>query len=71
MCVRGGFGDAAWGTGSNKKAKLGQVRCSQCNVDWSTTTTALSEPIDIFCEWVDAAEEASRVRLLLRAAGGW
>ena len=44
---------------SNKKARIGTVRCSQCNVDWSTTTSALSEPIDVFCEWVDAAEEAN------------
>eukprot|EP00802_Teleaulax_amphioxeia_P023100 Tamp_23633.p2 GENE.Tamp_23633~~Tamp_23633.p2 ORF type:complete len:116 (+),score=32.07 Tamp_23633:80-427(+) len=53
----------------NKKAKIGNVRCSQCNVDWSTTTTALSEPIDIFCEWVDAAEEANADRPAAASGG--
>lgn len=54
----------------NKKAKIGTVRCSQCNVDWSTTTSALSEPIDIFCEWVDAAEEANAERPSAPRGGG-
>jgi len=26
-------------------------------VDWSTTITPLSEPIDIFCEWIDECEK--------------
>ena len=55
---------------SNKKARIGTVRCSQCNVDWSTTTSALSEPIDVFCEWVDAAEEANAGPSDPRAGGG-
>mmetsp|Transcript_39768 Transcript_39768/g.62105 ORF Transcript_39768/g.62105 Transcript_39768/m.62105 type:complete len:115 (-) Transcript_39768:1611-1955(-) len=43
-----------------KKAKFGGVKCSVCDTKWETTITALTEPIDIYCEWVDACEEANK-----------
>mmetsp|Transcript_15196 Transcript_15196/g.36011 ORF Transcript_15196/g.36011 Transcript_15196/m.36011 type:complete len:115 (+) Transcript_15196:114-458(+) len=44
----------------NKKAKFGQCKCSVCNVQYATTITALSEPIDVFCEWIDECEKANK-----------
>mmetsp|Transcript_1296 Transcript_1296/g.2569 ORF Transcript_1296/g.2569 Transcript_1296/m.2569 type:complete len:117 (-) Transcript_1296:285-635(-) len=44
----------------NKKAKFGQCKCSVCSVQYATTVTALSEPIDIFCEWIDECEKANK-----------
>eukprot|EP00287_Rhodomonas_sp_CCMP768_P008265 CAMPEP_0196717686 /NCGR_PEP_ID=MMETSP1091-20130531/1052_1 /TAXON_ID=302021 /ORGANISM="Rhodomonas sp., Strain CCMP768" /LENGTH=117 /DNA_ID=CAMNT_0042058133 /DNA_START=105 /DNA_END=458 /DNA_ORIENTATION=+ len=44
----------------NKKAKFGQCKCAVCSVQYATTITALSEPIDVFCEWIDECEKANK-----------
>ncbi|EKX49297.1 hypothetical protein GUITHDRAFT_151502 [Guillardia theta CCMP2712] len=43
-----------------KKAKLATVKCTTCGQDWATTVTALTEPIDVFCEWIDACEKKNQ-----------
>mmetsp|Transcript_15095 Transcript_15095/g.29767 ORF Transcript_15095/g.29767 Transcript_15095/m.29767 type:complete len:107 (-) Transcript_15095:197-517(-) len=43
-----------------KKAKLGQCKCTVCGTSWETKITALTEPVDIYCEWIDECEKLNR-----------
>lgn len=38
------------------KAKVGTLKCRICGVDWQTRIHYLSEPIDVYSEFIDAAE---------------
>ncbi|KAK7348517.1 hypothetical protein VNO80_23075 [Phaseolus coccineus] len=38
------------------KNMIGEASCSICQESFSTTITALSEPIDIYTEWIDECE---------------
>ncbi|KNC46984.1 uncharacterized protein AMSG_11574 [Thecamonas trahens ATCC 50062] len=31
--------------------------CNVCNVEWATVTNPLSEPIDVFTDWIDTCME--------------
>ncbi|TKW20100.1 hypothetical protein SEVIR_4G063300v4 [Setaria viridis] len=44
------------------KRKVAEASCCGCEASYSTAADALTEPIDVYCEWVD---ERSR-----RASGG-
>lgn len=43
----------------NRKESLGYLSCRVCGQSYQSTITPLSEPIDVFSEWMDAADEAA------------
>mmetsp|Transcript_23346 Transcript_23346/g.53763 ORF Transcript_23346/g.53763 Transcript_23346/m.53763 type:complete len:111 (-) Transcript_23346:90-422(-) len=43
-----------------KKEKVGKCTCTVCGTSYATPITSLSEPIDIYCEWIDECEKANR-----------
>ncbi|KAJ3352554.1 hypothetical protein GGF32_003656 [Allomyces javanicus] len=40
--------------------KIGTIKCRVCQELWQTTISALSEPIDVYSDWIDACEAAQR-----------
>lgn len=36
-----------------------RIQCRVCLEDFQTTTNVLSEPIDVYNDWVDACESAN------------
>ena len=45
------------------KGKVGSLKCRVCNVSWETRIHYLTEPIDVYSEWIDATEEAQAEQL--------
>uniref|UniRef100_A0A7S0VTE8 Transcription elongation factor 1 homolog n=1 Tax=Hemiselmis tepida TaxID=464990 RepID=A0A7S0VTE8_9CRYP len=43
-----------------KKEKVGKCVCNVCGTSYATKITALSEPVDIYCEWIDECEKANK-----------
>ena len=43
----------------DKERNTGRVQCTKCFEDYQGTINFLSEPIDIYNEWVDACEAAN------------
>ncbi|KAF5727676.1 putative Transcription elongation factor [Tripterygium wilfordii] len=43
------------------KNLIGEALCSICQESFSTTVTALTEPIDIYSEWIDECERVNNV----------
>jgi len=43
----------------NRKESIGYLSCRVCGQSFQSTITALSEPIDVFSEWMDAADDAA------------
>uniref|UniRef100_A0A1I8GIA0 E3 ubiquitin-protein ligase n=1 Tax=Macrostomum lignano TaxID=282301 RepID=A0A1I8GIA0_9PLAT len=43
----------------NKQARVGSVSCRVCLEDFQTSINYLTEPIDVYSEWIDACEEAN------------
>jgi transcription elongation factor Elf1 len=41
---------------------LGKLVCRVCGVTWETDIMSLSEPIDVYSEWIDACEEAQQTQ---------
>ncbi|KAL1290218.1 hypothetical protein HN51_058643 [Arachis hypogaea] len=41
---------------TDMKNLIGEASCRICQESFSTTVTALSEPIDIYSEWIDECE---------------
>ncbi|KAK0425258.1 hypothetical protein QR680_009108 [Steinernema hermaphroditum] len=41
------------------KLNLGFIRCNVCQEDFQTHIHSLSEPIDVYNDWIDACEEAN------------
>ena len=41
----------------DKERNTGRVQCTKCFEDFQSKINFLSEPIDVFNEWVDACEE--------------
>ncbi|KAH9258809.1 hypothetical protein BASA81_002873 [Batrachochytrium salamandrivorans] len=39
--------------------KIGQLTCSACGVSFQTMVTSLSEPVDVYSDWIDACELAN------------
>ncbi|KAI8925844.1 transcription elongation factor Elf1 like-domain-containing protein [Entophlyctis helioformis] len=50
--------------------KIGQLTCSACGVSFQTTITTLSEPIDLYSDWIDACEQANDTSKPAAATGG-
>ncbi|KAK9321990.1 hypothetical protein V1517DRAFT_156551 [Lipomyces orientalis] len=40
----------------DKKLKLGFLNCKVCGQHFQTQTNALSVPVDVYSEWIDACE---------------
>ncbi|GKV02037.1 hypothetical protein SLEP1_g14524 [Rubroshorea leprosula] len=43
------------------KDLIGEAICSICQESFSTTITALTEPIDIYSEWIDECERVNNL----------
>ncbi|GJZ64796.1 transcription elongation factor 1 [Tanacetum coccineum] len=48
-------------TFSDMKNLIGEASCRICQENFSTTITALTEPIDIYSEWIDECERVNTV----------
>ncbi|KAJ2007678.1 hypothetical protein H4R26_000636 [Coemansia thaxteri] len=46
--------------GMDKNRKVGILRCKICSATYQAATNRLSEPIDVYSEWIDACEEAKQ-----------
>ena len=44
----------------NFKDKVGKLRCRRCSDGYSCVINDLSAPVDVYCTWIDALEEANR-----------
>ncbi|KAL7752434.1 hypothetical protein RI367_001968 [Sorochytrium milnesiophthora] len=44
----------------DNEKKLGFLRCRICDERWQSKITTLSEPVDVYSDWLDAAEEAQK-----------
>ncbi|KAI9204960.1 uncharacterized protein BJ171DRAFT_504237 [Polychytrium aggregatum] len=40
-------------------SNVGYLSCKACNVKFQAIINALSEPIDVYSEWIDACERAN------------
>merc|ERR1711865_558065 len=45
----------------DKKRFLGTVSCRVCSAEYQMMTDYLTEPVDVFCAWIDDCEEANDV----------
>mmetsp|Transcript_20316 Transcript_20316/g.45920 ORF Transcript_20316/g.45920 Transcript_20316/m.45920 type:complete len:115 (-) Transcript_20316:272-616(-) len=52
----------------NHKEKIGSLKCRICGEGWQTRINYLSEPIDVFSEWLDATEAEADVEAEERPA---
>lgn len=43
----------------DQENNIAHLNCSICAVQWSTAITALSEPVDVYSEWIDACQAAN------------
>jgi len=50
----------------DKTEGLGQLHCKVCGQRFSCTVNYLSEPIDVYSEWIDASEKAQEKRAPVR-----
>jgi transcription elongation factor Elf1 len=41
---------------SDEKTRIGYLTCKICGQNFSTPTNALSAPIDVYTDWLDACE---------------
>ncbi|KAL5576661.1 hypothetical protein UlMin_018360 [Ulmus minor] len=44
-----------------KKEMIGILTCTICSENFSTTITTLTEPIDIYSEWIDECERVNNL----------
>lgn len=51
----------------DKKVEAATISCRVCGESYQTRTTHLTEPVDVFVQWVDACEAA---RLVIPDVGG-
>ncbi|TNY18186.1 transcription elongation factor Elf1 like-domain-containing protein [Rhodotorula diobovata] len=45
----------------DNKTKIGRLDCKDCGQSFQTDITHLSEPVDLYSQWIDACEEANPV----------
>ena len=53
----------------DRKSSTGKLKCRICGAGFSAPIHYLSEPIDVFCEWIDECEEANEEALEGGGAG--
>merc|ERR1712154_13072 len=44
-----------------KTKNTGRIQCTVCNEDFQAAINFLSEPLDVYNEWIDACEAANRI----------
>ncbi|ELR25143.1 elongation factor 1, putative [Acanthamoeba castellanii str. Neff] len=44
----------------DKDTSIGSIRCRVCNESYQMITNYLSEPIDVYSEWIDQCEAANQ-----------
>eukprot|EP00035_Acanthoeca_spectabilis_P003105 m.91279 g.91279 ORF g.91279 m.91279 type:complete len:126 (+) comp11929_c0_seq2:3533-3910(+) len=44
----------------NHEKSVGSIKCSVCDEDFQCATNHLTDPIDVYTEWIDACDEANR-----------
>ena len=44
----------------DKTKKAARIQCKICLEDFQATINFLSEPLDVYNEWIDACEEINR-----------
>jgi len=42
-----------------REKNMGQILCNTCNTTFEAPITYLSEPIDVYSDWIDACERAN------------
>jgi transcription elongation factor Elf1 len=48
------------GCSFDKDLNIGEISCSICHAGYETKLTPLTEPIDIYCEWIDECERVNQ-----------
>jgi|UniRef100_U5FUJ7 transcription elongation factor Elf1 len=48
------------GCSFNKDLNIGEISCSICHAGYETKLTPLTEPIDIYSEWIDECERVNQ-----------
>jgi len=43
-----------------KSRSIGTIRCNICDANWQMIVTDLSEPVDVYSEWLDRCEEENQ-----------
>ena len=43
----------------DREKQVGLVQCDVCHASFTTMINALSEPVDVYCDWIDACEDAN------------
>ena len=51
------------------KNRIAEATCGTCKESYATAANALTEPIDVYCEWIDACEQANDGFVDLRRRG--
>jgi len=41
----------------DKERQIGYIRCTVCDASYQMMTNYLSEPVDVYSEWLDKCEE--------------
>ncbi|KAI1115872.1 transcription elongation factor [Nemania sp. NC0429] len=54
----------------DKKANVGQLSCAVCGQQFQCGIHSLMEPIDVYSEWVDAADAVAKEAANEKATGG-
>jgi len=44
----------------DKRLQIGTLSCKQCGQSFQTAINALSAPIDVYSEWVDACDDVAK-----------
>jgi hypothetical protein len=44
---------------SDDKARIGYLSCKICGQNFSADTDTLSQPIDVYSQWIDACEDVA------------
>lgn len=42
-----------------RKKKMGSIGCRVCSHSYTSSINHLTEPADLYCEWIDACEKAN------------
>ncbi|GAA6052070.1 hypothetical protein JCM3770_006614 [Rhodotorula araucariae] len=54
----------------DNKNKIGRLDCKDCGQSFQTDITHLTEPVDLYSQWIDACEEANPVDREPSSGGG-
>ncbi|KAJ3222734.1 hypothetical protein HDU81_009630 [Chytriomyces hyalinus] len=44
----------------DKSNNIGNLQCKKCGVTFQSIINSLSEPIDVYHDWIDASEEVNK-----------